>query len=284
MPLTRDERNSQIATLHEEGLTQTEVGELFNLSQRQIRRILKTLEPDIMSEINVSQILKERRCLLDGAGRWRRRFLASRKFSRWSWSMWTGGRVPRVSGAWFLRLRDLLVGRRRLEAFKHLGRKKIPAIVIDLEDIWKGEIEENVKRLDFTPSEHVAVDLYLSPKIKAKAKKRQEATQLAGKGIQKKDLNGAGKFPEPLGETRDIVAGYLGISGRTLDKEKKIVKASEEDPEKWGAGAAGARVGVCCVFGVSRRCGGGVFACFLVWGGSVISDLLISTTLRCVRI
>ncbi len=67
----------------------------------------------------------------------------------------------------------------------------------------------------------VAVKRYYEPDIKAEATKRQEATQLAGKGIQKKDLDGGGKFPPPKkGKTRDVVAKFVGVSGRTLEKAK----------------------------------------------------------------
>lgn len=60
VPLTREERNIQIATLHEEGLTQTDIGTLFNLSQNRVSEILKTLGISETDKINVSQILKER--------------------------------------------------------------------------------------------------------------------------------------------------------------------------------------------------------------------------------
>lgn len=123
---------------------------------------------------------------------------------------------------------QLIAGRRRLAAFEHLGRKEIPAIVIDLEDIRKGEIEENVKRLDFTPSEQVAIERYLSPKIEADAKKRQGTRTDLGKELP-------GNFPESQEfRVRDIVANYVGVSGRTLEKTKKVVETAEEDPEKWG--------------------------------------------------
>ena len=52
---------------------------------------------------------------------------------------------------------DLVFGERRLEAFKELGRNKIPARFIDIEAIARGERAENMVRKDFTPGEAVAV-------------------------------------------------------------------------------------------------------------------------------
>lgn len=43
-----------------ECLTQTEIGALFNMSQREIGEILKTLGVSETDKINVSQILTER--------------------------------------------------------------------------------------------------------------------------------------------------------------------------------------------------------------------------------
>ena len=55
----------------------------------------------------------------------------------------------------------LVAGRRRIEAFKNLGLEQIPAIIIDINIIENGEIDENSVRKDFTPEEMVAVKKYL---------------------------------------------------------------------------------------------------------------------------
>jgi hypothetical protein len=70
---------------------------------------------------------------------------------------------------------------------------------------------------------------YLEPRVSREAKERQEATQLVGKGIQKQDVDGGGNLPQPYkqedtGKTRDKIASYLGVSGRTLDKIVTIVE------------------------------------------------------------
>src|SRR5262245_58327088 len=50
----------------------------------------------------------------------------------------------------------LVAGRRRLAAYEHLGRETIEARVIDLDDPFPMEVDENVKRKDYTVSEYVA--------------------------------------------------------------------------------------------------------------------------------
>ena len=51
----------------------------------------------------------------------------------------------------------LVFGERRLRAFQHLGRDKIPARFVNLDSLMKGELAENEFRLAFTPSERVAI-------------------------------------------------------------------------------------------------------------------------------
>ena len=45
---------------------------------------------------------------------------------------------------------ELICGLRRIEAFKTLGKSVIPAHIINLDDIVKGEISENIQRKDFS--------------------------------------------------------------------------------------------------------------------------------------
>ena len=56
-----------------------------------------------------------------------------------------------------------------------------------------------------------------------------------GEGEPAKRCRGAkvGKVSTPL-KTRDKVAEFTGVSGRTLDKATAVVEASETDPEKFG--------------------------------------------------
>ena len=121
---------------------------------------------------------------------------------------------------------DLIAGRRRLEAFKLLGREEIPATILDMDEIWRGELHENRERKDFTVSEWVAVKRVLEPEIADEARKRRLAN------LKQNDLIEPEIFR--LGETRDIIAEYLGVSGRTLDKAETIVEAAEAEPELYG--------------------------------------------------
>jgi len=60
VPLTKTERNRQIGELWKDGLTQTEIGNLFGLNQNRISQILKILGISETDKINISQILRER--------------------------------------------------------------------------------------------------------------------------------------------------------------------------------------------------------------------------------
>src|ERR1700722_608140 len=52
---------------------------------------------------------------------------------------------------------ELIVGERRLAAYRLLGRTEIPTRVADIEHIVFGEQAENIDRKDFTPEERVAI-------------------------------------------------------------------------------------------------------------------------------
>jgi ParB-like chromosome segregation protein Spo0J len=67
----------------------------------------------------------------------------------------------------------LIAGERRLNACIELGWTKIPATVVDLAEIRKGELAENAERKDFLPSEIYAISQALEPTAKAEARERQ---------------------------------------------------------------------------------------------------------------
>ena len=125
---------------------------------------------------------------------------------------------------------ELIAGRRRIEACKKLGWKKIPVHIVSLEDLKRGEYEENAKRKNFTASEMAAIDDFYGPEAKAEAKKRQISTLKKGVKAPVRE-----NFPNgDKGRTRDFVANFVGVSGRTLEKVKKIVAAAKADPENFG--------------------------------------------------
>ena len=92
--------------------------------------------------------------------------------------------------------------------------------IVPLKDIIKGEVEENVQRKDFTVSEMVVVKRYLEPELKKEAEKREKAGRPSS------------KFDK--GRTDKKIAKYVGVSNETLRKAEYIVKATEENPEKFG--------------------------------------------------
>jgi N6-adenosine-specific RNA methylase IME4 len=91
------------------------------------------------------------------------------------------------------------------------------------EAIARGELAENACRKDFTPSEMVAIAEDVLQIERELARQRQ----LAGR-------RPSGNFPEGSGETRDRIAAPLGISGRTLEKARAVVRAAEAEPERFG--------------------------------------------------
>jgi hypothetical protein len=117
----------------------------------------------------------------------------------------------------------LIAGERRIAACRALGWADIPATVVDLEQVTRGELAENADRKDFLPSEIDAIRRALMPVEAAAAKERI----LAGKP--------SGNFPGAAsGRARDKVGAFAGVSGRTVEKIAKVVAAAEADPENSG--------------------------------------------------
>ncbi len=68
--------------------------------------------------------------------------------------------------------RELISGLRRIEAFKLLGKNEIPAHIVNLDDIVKGEISENTQRKDFSWEEIIRIKKAVEPEIKKESEKR----------------------------------------------------------------------------------------------------------------
>ena len=117
----------------------------------------------------------------------------------------------------------LIAGARRVAACKLLGWQEIPATVVDLQDIVRGEHDENALRKDFTPSEAVAIARALEPMEREAAKERQLSTLVQ---------NRSEKFSErEKGEALVKVARTVGMSQITLTKAREVVEAAEQEPE-----------------------------------------------------
>jgi ParB family chromosome partitioning protein len=115
---------------------------------------------------------------------------------------------------------DLIAGQRRLEACKSLGWTEIPATIVNLQDIVKGEYAENAFRKEFTLSEMVAIKRAIEPVEREQAKERQ--------------LSGQPVTDSAKGRVADRIASAVGVSRDTLSKVETIVEAAEKEPEKYG--------------------------------------------------
>ena len=113
---------------------------------------------------------------------------------------------------------ELIAGARRLEACRHLQWTEVPATIVPLDDIVRGEFAENADRKDFLPSEIDAIRRAMEPAAQEQATSRK----LSGKSAPDK------------GDTRDKIGEFAGVSGRTVEKIAKVVAAAEAEPEKFG--------------------------------------------------
>lgn len=115
---------------------------------------------------------------------------------------------------------QLVFGERRLRAFKMLGRETIPARIVNLDSLIKGELAENDCRKDFTPSERVAIGAAIEAELHGRV------------GVNQYTKEGKENFPDPApqGQTRDLVAKATGFgNGKTYEQAKKVVQ--EAAPE-----------------------------------------------------
>ena len=86
------------------------------------------------------------------------------------------------------------------------------------------EVEENLQRKDFPPSELASVWRAIEAHERVTAKSRRGA---------RTDQHG-GKLSTTFGKTRDKIGAVAGVSGRTLEKIVAVVAAAEAEPEKFG--------------------------------------------------
>lgn len=119
--------------------------------------------------------------------------------------------------------KKLIYGARRIEAYKRLGCTEIPAYIIPLDDIVKGELIENIARKDFTFSERQAIlEEIESKRIGHRVSKKKVSN------LQTFQQNNKGKA------SVNIVAEYTGISPRQLSKEKDVYIHAKSNPEEFG--------------------------------------------------
>jgi N6-adenosine-specific RNA methylase IME4 len=134
--------------------------------------------------------------------------------------------------------RLLIAGERRIAAYSYLGRKKIPAITLDLDKVVRGEYAENTFRKSFTLTEAADIADAIEPIERAAAKARQQ--QAGARGTEggrgrKKTLRG--NSPEG-NRALDKVAKVVGKHRDTIQKARAVRDAAKADPEKFGKLAA----------------------------------------------
>lgn len=97
--------------------------------------------------------------------------------------------------------------------------------MVDLEEIIRGELDENTVRKDFRPSEYVAITAALRPIEEKAARDRQREHAGTAPG-QSAKLSQS----EPA-RAIDKIAARVGVSGRTIEKAEKVVAATAREPE-----------------------------------------------------
>jgi ParB family chromosome partitioning protein len=117
---------------------------------------------------------------------------------------------------------QLIAGERRIKACQLIGWKTIPATRVDsmsdaIQQLY-AQRDENTCRVAFTPSEAVALGEALEELERPRAEERIKAGRKP-----------SGNLPE--GQTRDIVGAAVGMSGKTYEMAKAVVKAAEVNKE-----------------------------------------------------
>ncbi len=85
--------------------------------------------------------------------------------------------------------RELICGLRRIEAFRALGKSEIPAHIIRLDDILKGEVSENTQRKDFSWKEIIQIKKAVEPEIKKESEKRMLSGKPSANFVAKKQVS-----------------------------------------------------------------------------------------------
>ena len=113
----------------------------------------------------------------------------------------------------------LIAGERRLEAMRKLGRTHVPVRMVPIDDIVRGEFDENAVRADFLPSEYVAIKRVLADEERRQARERQRV------GGELK-VEASGNLPSAAkGRAGDKIAKAAGVGRRTLEKADAVVAA-----------------------------------------------------------
>ncbi len=128
----------------------------------------------------------------------------------------------------------LVVGRRRLEAYKHLKRDTIPvsvaASLTELNQRIDAENEENTCRKDFLPSEGYEIARRVAKAYKPEA---DAAEKKGGRPKGSKGKKGRKSLPtnkqDESKRTGAVAAKAAGVSRPTLDKTAAIIESGDKE-------------------------------------------------------
>jgi len=110
----------------------------------------------------------------------------------------------------------LVFGERRLRAFQHLGRRRIPARIVNVSSILAGEYAENELRLDFSVSERVAIAQAVQEQI---GRRQGWRTDLAGT----RELVDGRPQVAPGQKTRAVAATLAKFGSDHVYRDAKLV-------------------------------------------------------------
>ncbi|MHA1210848.1 MAG: MT-A70 family methyltransferase [Candidatus Heimdallarchaeota archaeon] len=110
---------------------------------------------------------------------------------------------------------NLIAGQRRLLACKELGWKEIDVNVVKINDILKGEYDENVVRKQFLPTEMIAIKKAIEPLKKKEAEKRMKI------GRPSSNLD--------KGRTDEKIAKGFDIGRTTLLNAEKVIDFGDKE-------------------------------------------------------
>lgn len=142
--------------------------------------------------------------------------------------------------------KTLVVGERRLAAFKKLKRSTIPANVAnnlqEMELLLAAECEENTCRKDFTPEEAVIIGERIEAIAREQARKAQEEGRKNGGGDKRsgkaKEERSGKSFTKAKRDNSKrasaVAAAAVGMSHVTYEKAKEVVEEARKNPETAG--------------------------------------------------
>jgi hypothetical protein len=130
---------------------------------------------------------------------------------------------------------ELICGLRRIEAFKALGRNQIPAHVVNLQEIVKGEFSENRERKDFSWDEIIQIKKAIEPEIKKESEKMMLSGKPSARFAEGSNTNLSSRnYSE--NQSRAKVAKYVSLHGKkvshgTLAKAEAVFDAARKQPD-----------------------------------------------------